>query len=78
MSELMPVSAIEEKILLIRGRKVMLDRDLAGLYGVGTRDLNKAVSRNKDRFPDDFSFFLSKIDLENLMFQNGTSSWGGI
>jgi hypothetical protein len=77
MSELIPISDIEKKIFLIRGRKVMLDRDLAELYGVGTRDLNKAVSRNKDRFPEDFSFFLSKPEFENLMFQFGTSSWGG-
>ncbi len=77
MAELIPVSGIEKKIHLIRGRKVMLDSDLAQLYGVETRNLNKAVTRNKDRFPDDFSFFINKIEFENLMFQNGTSSWGG-
>ena len=54
----------------------MLDADLARFYGVGTRDLNKAVSRNLDRFPDDFSFVLTKEDSANLMFQPGTSSSG--
>ena len=55
----------------------MLDRDLAVLYGVATRDLNKAVSRNLDRFPSDFMIHLTHEDLENLMFQFGTSRWGG-
>ncbi len=77
MKHLIPLEVIEGKILLIRGHRVMLDRDLAALYGVGTRDLNKAVSRNLDRFPDDFMFQLEKIEFENLMFQFGTSSWGG-
>jgi len=75
MKHLIPVEAIEQKILFIRGKRVMLDRDLAALYGVGTRDLNKAVSRNLERFPGDFMFQLDKIELENLMFQFGTSSW---
>ena len=51
---LIPVERIERSILLIRGQKVMLDRDLAKLYGVETRALNQAVRRNMDRFPDDF------------------------
>ena len=55
----------------------MLDSDLALLYGVSTRDLNKAVKRNIQRFPDDFMFRLSKEESINLMFQIGTSSWGG-
>lgn len=71
------IRRIEKQILLIRGQKVMLDRDLAALYGVSTRDLNKAVSRNLDRFPSDFMIQLTHEDLENLMFQNGTSRWGG-
>jgi hypothetical protein len=50
---------IEDAILLIRGHKVMLDRDLAALYGVATGNLNKAVKRNLDRFPDDFMFQLT-------------------
>ena len=77
MKHLIPVEAIEQKILFVRGHRVMLDRDLAALYGVGTRDLNKAVSRNLERFPDDFMFQLEKKEFENLMFQFGTSSWGG-
>jgi hypothetical protein len=55
----------------------MLDKDLAELYGVQTRDLNKAVKRNIERFPSDFMFQLTKEEMENLMFQNGTSRWGG-
>ena len=86
MENLMPIERIENRIFLIRGQKVMLDRDLAGLYGVGTRDLNKAVRRNLERFPDDFMFQLTKEEIVNLMFQFGTSSlksqfvtssWGG-
>jgi len=69
--------AIEKKILLLRGQKVMLDRDLAQLYGVQTRDLNKAVRRNPDRFPPDFMFHLTAEEFESLKFQFGTSSWGG-
>ena len=68
---------VASNIRLIRGQKVILDRDLAVLYDVKTRDLNKAVSRNKKRFPDDFMFQLTHKEFENLMFQNGTSSWGG-
>ncbi len=68
---------IEHKIYFIRGQKVMLDKDLAVLYGVQTRDLNKAVTRNLDRFPEDFMFQLKKEEFVNLMFQFGTSSWGG-
>ncbi|OGB90162.1 hypothetical protein A2625_04185 [candidate division WOR-1 bacterium RIFCSPHIGHO2_01_FULL_53_15] len=59
-SQLVPIERIENKIYLIHGQKVMLDRDLAGLYVIGTRDLNKGVSRNLDRFPDDFMFQLTK------------------
>lgn len=55
----------------------MMDNDLAKLYGVTTGNLNKAVSRNLDRFPDDFMFQLSKAEFQNLMFQIGISSWGG-
>ena len=71
------VKTIENKILLFRGKKVMLDRDLALLYEVTTGNLNKAVSRNLDRFPDDFMFLLNKKEFKSLMFQNGISSWGG-
>ena len=55
----------------------MLDRDLAQLYGVTTSNLNKAVRRNIERFPEDFMFQLSKEEFENLKFHFGTSSWGG-
>lgn len=68
---------IVEKIYIIRGMKVMLDRDLADMYAVQTRDLNKAVKRNMSRFPEDFMFQLTKDEVSNLMFKIGTSSWGG-
>jgi hypothetical protein len=68
---------IERKIYLIRGRKVMFDRDLASLYGVTTGNLNKAVVRNLTRFPDEFMFQLNPQEFKNLIFQFGTSSWGG-
>ena len=75
---LVPTEVIENKILLIRGKKVMLDRDLAGLYGVLNKSLNQAVKRNIRRFPADFMFQLSKRELGNLKSQFVTSSWGGI
>lgn len=68
---------IISKIYFIRGQKVMLDKDLAELYHVTTGNLNKAVSRNLKRFPDDFMFQLNEKEFKNLMFQNGISSWGG-
>jgi len=77
MDKLVPIERIENRIYLIRGQKVMLDRDLAELYDIGTRDLNKAVTRNLDRFPEDFMFQLNKEEFKNLMFQIGTSNWGG-
>jgi len=55
----------------------MLDKDLAELYQVTTGNLNKAVSRNKSRFPEDFMFQLYEEEYKNLIFQNGISSWGG-
>ncbi len=55
----------------------MLDRDLAELYGVETSNLKRQVNRNKDRFPEDFLFELTKEEVENLRCQFGTSSWGG-
>ena len=72
------IEVIATQILEIRGKKVMLDRDLAELYGVGPRDLNKAVKRNIERFPEDFMYQLTNEEVRNLMFQFGTSSWGGI
>ncbi|MBI2094600.1 MAG: ORF6N domain-containing protein [Candidatus Omnitrophica bacterium] len=68
---------IERKIYLIRGKKVMFDRDLASLYGVTTGNLNKAVVRNLDRFPAEFMLQLNPQEFKNLIFQFGTSSWGG-
>ncbi len=76
-NQIIPVEVIENKIFLIRGQKVLLDRDLARLYNVATRDLNKAVSRNLSHFPDDFMFQLNKEVFANLKFQFGTSRWGG-
>jgi len=71
------VKSIEGRIFQLRGRKVMLDRDLAELYGVETRILIQAVRRNIDRFPDDFMFQLTKSELANLRSQFVISSWGG-
>lgn len=73
----MEIELIQSKIYEIRGQKVMLDRDLAELYGVETRVLNQAVKRNMERFPDDFMFQLTAIEWENLKSQFVTSSWGG-
>jgi len=71
------VELIEQKIIMIRGQKVLLDRDLAVLYGVSTNNLNKAVTRNMSRFPIDFMFQLNIVEFKNLKFHFGTSSWGG-
>ena len=78
MRDLIPQEVIENKIYPIKGRKVMLDRDLAKLYGVKTFNLNKAVNRNLDRFPENFMFQLSKEEAKDLIFQFGISSWGGV
>jgi hypothetical protein len=74
---IIPGDRIERSILLIRGLKVILDKDLAILYGVTTSNLNKAVSRNIDRFPEDFMLQLTGAEFTNLKFHFGTSSWGG-
>ncbi|GEM_PF-251701 len=68
---------IETLILHMRGERVILDADLAELYDVQTRDLNKAVRRNLDRFPEDFMFQLTSEEFTNLKFHFGTSRWGG-
>ena len=70
---IVPVEQIERAILLIRGQKVMLDRDLADLYGVETKHLKQAVKRNVERFPDDFMFQLTREELENWRSQFVTS-----
>ena len=74
---ILSAKVIEKKIYLISGQKVIFDRDLAELYGVSTSVLNKAVSRNIDRFPPDFMFQLSREAFADLKFHFGTSSWGG-
>jgi len=71
--QLVPVELIANKIYLIRGHKVMLDRDLAALYGVETKVLKQAVKRNHKRFPDDFMFVLSQNEFETLRSQFVTS-----
>lgn len=76
MTGLLPVGRIERRILLIRGHKVMLDFDLAALYGVTTFNLNKAVNRNRDRFPDDFLLVIPPREIARLIFQNGISKPG--
>ena len=73
MTELIPIESIVSKILYLRGEKVLLDRDLAVLYGVETRVLNQAVSRNVSRFPADFMFELSREEIQRIS-QNVTSS----
>ena len=70
---LIPSERIVSKIYIIRNRKIMLDRDLAELYGVPTKSLNLAVKRNIKRFPEDFMFQLSKEELKNWRFQIETS-----
>jgi hypothetical protein len=69
---------ILNRIYIIRGQKVMLDRDLAEMYGVETKVFNQSVKRNSERFPKDFMFTLSEKEWENLRSQFVTSSWGGI
>jgi ORF6N domain len=68
---------IESRILTIRGQKVIIDADLAELYGVETRRLNEQVRRNQDRFPADFIFALTVEEFTDLKSQFATSSWGG-
>ena len=77
MSDLVPVEIIAEKIFLIREQKVMLDRDLAKLYGVATSQLTRQVRRNIERFPTDFMFQLTKEEFRILKSHFATSSWGG-
>ena len=75
-TDLIPQETIENKIFLLRGKKVMLDRDLARLYGVTTGNLNKAVKRNIERFPKDFMFQLTKDEEKTLRFQFGSLKRG--
>ena len=74
---LIPVERIQKQILLLRGQKVLLGQHLAELYGASVKALNQALKRNRDRFPRDFLFQLTKEELEILKSQFVTSSWGG-
>jgi len=75
--ELIPIGQIAQSIHLLRGQKVMFDSDLAALYGVTTGNLNKAVARNRDRFPSDFCFRIRRDEARNLIFQFGISKSRG-
>jgi ORF6N domain len=75
--EIIPIERVVQSIRWIRGQKVLFDSDLAALYGVTTGNLNKAVNRNRDRFPSDFMFQLSAEEAEDLIFQIGRSKGRG-
>jgi ORF6N domain-containing protein len=75
--EIIPVARITQSIHFLRGQRVLLDFDLAALYDVPTGHLNRAVKRNRDRFPSDFMFRLTAKESEILKCQIGISSWGG-
>ena len=77
MKAIVSQESVERKIFIVRGHRVMISNHLAMLYGVETRDLNKAVARNIERFPEDFMFQLNNTEFANLKFHFGTSSWGG-
>ncbi len=67
MNELVPTSTIENRIYTIRGVQVMIDRDIAELYGVETKRINEQVKRNKERFPESFCFKLTELEKEQLV-----------
>ena len=75
-SSIVPIERIEKKIFLIRNQKIMLNSDIAKPYGTETKILNKAVSRNQDRFPKDFMFQLTSKEWISLKFHSGTSKKG--
>ncbi len=75
LSDLM--EKVSEKIITVRGEYVILDADVAALYGVETKRVNEAVRRNVEKFPTDYMFQLDKQEIANLRSQNATSSWGG-
>lgn len=77
MTRLISTEQIIRSVLILRGQRVLLDADLAALYGVTTRRLNEQVRRNRNRFPPDFLFELSPEEYANLKSQFATSSWGG-
>ena len=74
MNKLIPIERIEARIHLIRGLKVMLDKDLAELYGVDNRQLKRQVRRNLERFPHDFMFVLTESEINDMVCQFGTPS----
>ena len=76
-AQLLPLEAITQRIVVLREQKVLVDADLAALYGVQTRRLNEQVRRNRARFPADFIFELTPEEFANLKSQFATSSWGG-
>ena len=76
-SFIIPDETVINKIYLFREKKVMIDSDLADLYGVETRVLNQQIKRNINRFPEDFMFQLNEQEFENLKSQFSTSNWGG-
>ncbi|OGW84726.1 MAG: DNA-binding protein [Omnitrophica bacterium RIFCSPHIGHO2_02_FULL_46_11] len=78
LKALVPNAVIQNKILFLRGKKVMLDSALAELYGVETKHLTRQVRRNRSRFPADFLLVLTRGEVANLKCHFGTSSWGGV
>ncbi len=74
---IIPQRVVQNKIFLLRGKKVMFDKDLAELYGVETEHLKRQVRRNMARFPADFLLTLTKLEVTNLIHHFGGSSWGG-
>ncbi len=76
-TKLIPQEVIQNKIFLLRGKKIMFDKDLAALYGVETEHLKRQVRRNMERFPGDFLLILSREEVINLIHHFGGSSWGG-
>ena len=74
---IMDEKSIRDKIYVVRGVQVMLDFELAELYGYTTSAFNQQVKRNEDKFPEDFRFQLTKEEFQNLLSQNVTASWGG-
>ena len=74
---IIPMERLAQKIYFLRGQNVMLDFDLAEIYGIETKVLNQSATRNSERFPDDFMFQLTEEEFDNLKSQIVTSSWGG-
>jgi hypothetical protein len=77
MNEIVKLKQVEEKIITLRGQRVILDSDVAELYGVETREVNQAIKNNPDKFPKGYIFQLEKDEWENLKSKILTSSWGG-